>query len=101
VSGTRSERRSADLQASQAVFCFRGGGKVFASSCIWLCADWEGRARAGRDGGVGDESVQPKRKQATGAVGVEAVGQHRSAGQTHRQKTRAAEGDSPGQTSQE
>lgn len=47
MSGVRNEERTADLQASQAVFCFRGGGKVFASSCMWLCADWEGRAKAG------------------------------------------------------
>ena len=47
VSGVKSEGGAADLQASQAVFCFRGGGKVFASSCMWFCADWEGKAKAG------------------------------------------------------
>lgn len=50
MSRVRDEAGTPDLQASQAVFCFRGGGKVFASSCIWLWADWEGIARAGGDG---------------------------------------------------
>lgn len=44
VSGVTNKGKTADLQASQAVFCFRGGGKVFASSCMWLCADCEGKA---------------------------------------------------------
>jgi hypothetical protein len=83
MSEVRDRGRSSDLQASQAVFCFRGGGRVFASSCMWLCADWEGRARAGEHGGKGGQSRERERKGNTGAVGVEAVGQHRSAGQTH------------------
>ena len=55
MSEARNRERTADLQASQAVFCFRGGGSVFASSCIWLCADWEGIANAG--GGVSRVSI--------------------------------------------
>ena len=78
VSGVKSEEGAADLQASQAVFCFRGGGKVFASSCMWFCADWEGKAKAG-----GVEVInrgKEKKKQATCAVRRKIVGQHCSAG---------------------
>ena len=60
VSGVKSEGGAADLQASQAVFCFRGGGKVFASSCMWFCADWEGKAKAG--GSRGHQSGERKEK---------------------------------------
>jgi len=62
MSGVRNGGRTADLQASQAVFCFRGGGKVFASSCIWLCTDWEGRFKAGRNGCKGHQSERTKEK---------------------------------------
>ena len=34
-----------DRQASHAVFCFRGGGRVFASSCIWFCIVGVGKTR--------------------------------------------------------
>ena len=37
-----------NLQASQAVFCLRGGGRVFASSWIWFWTSWVGRTRPGR-----------------------------------------------------
>ena len=32
-----------DLQASHAMFWRRGGGSVFASSCIWFCMEGVGR----------------------------------------------------------
>ena len=42
----RVRERATDLQASQAMFCFLGGGRDFARSCM----DGDGRGRAGRDG---------------------------------------------------
>lgn len=33
----RQHDGAAHLHASQAVFCFRGGGRVLASSWIWFC----------------------------------------------------------------
>ena len=38
-----------DLQASQAVFCFRGGGRVLASSWIWFCIVGEEKLKAGAE----------------------------------------------------
>ena len=44
----RAESAYTDLQASQAVFCFRGGGRVFASSWIWFCMEGEEKLKARR-----------------------------------------------------
>jgi len=67
MSWVGNKGRTANLQASQAVFCFRGGGsKVFASSCIWLCADWEGKAKARRTGYQGHQSQQEKENKLPG-----------------------------------
>jgi hypothetical protein len=53
---TREEIR-AHLHASQAIFCFLGGGRVLASSWIWFWTEGEGRERAGSrerdDGNMG------------------------------------------------
>ena len=43
--------KATDLQASQAVFCLRGGGSVFASSWIWSWKDGVGRTRPGESMG--------------------------------------------------
>ena len=61
---------TADLQASQAVFCFRGGGRrVFASSCMWFCADWEGKAKTRRTGCQGGKSKDAKETSYRGREG--------------------------------
>lgn len=49
-----------NLQASQAVFCFLGGGRVLASSWIWFCMDWFGRktpVAATKDNKGGEEGM--------------------------------------------
>ena len=69
VSRERNKGRPADLQASQAVFCFRGGGRIFASSCMWLCADWEGIVRAGQGRGEGRRWERAKKDELPGPEG--------------------------------